>query len=102
MLVILLVLVGHLGLAFHVPAAELGGGANTYEYAPHTSGGGDTDPHEGTGCDHCCHAMAHLLGVQPHYSTPSPNLLDRPCATCGMVWHSHIASPPIRPPRYLL
>ncbi|MFZ0790762.1 MAG: hypothetical protein WAM94_14220 [Chromatiaceae bacterium] len=100
--VLLLVLIGHLGYGVSALAVDHGSGAGPghHQHASlsHVGDHGQAD----TGCDHCCHAAAHLLGVTSRHlvSPPVKGAHPRPCRTQG--WRSRIQTPPTRPPRPLL
>jgi len=98
-LVILLVLIGHLGLVFNLLAngPELGAGAHHHPWI--AAEGGDPDVYHDSGCDHCGHAPAHLLGLIRHHPLPPLSPLTVPRSGSGGIWYSHIPSPPTRPPR---
>jgi hypothetical protein len=73
--------------------ADTGAGAHAHAQSEFD---GDCD---GSKCDHCCHASAHMLGL----SSPPPNLilLQPNCFNLG-VDHALAAlasSPPQKPPR---
>jgi len=95
----LLVLIGHLGLAFSALATAQGFDAETHHHASLAPEDGNRDALGDTSCDHCCHAPAHLLGVLPHHPKLPLSGLSVPRAGYKRVWHSHIASPPVRPPK---
>jgi hypothetical protein len=101
-LVLLLALIVHLGLAFNALAAVHGFGVETHDHASLAAQGGEREAPGDAGCDHCCHAPAHLLGVLPQDSALP---LDRPgvlSAGYRRAWHSQVQPPPTRPPKYSL
>jgi len=80
-LVILFVLICHLGLSFDALATGPGFGTEAHDHAERAAGGEGPLAHEHHGCDHGCHAPAHLLGVIPHRPSlhqPSDRPLHRP------------------------
>ena len=54
------------------------------------------------GCDHGCHAPAHLLGVIPHRPSLPISPLTVPSADPIGIWRTRTPRPPTRPPRYSL
>jgi hypothetical protein len=104
-LVLLLVLIGHLGLTAHALAAGVPWHAQHGEGHDHAWSAPDdrgADAEDAQGCDHGCHASAHLLGVladQPGLFFPH---MGTPRAGDSGPSHSHIPPPPVRPPRYAL
>jgi hypothetical protein len=99
--VLLLVLIGHLGYGFSVLAGDLGSSAGPghHHHAAFSPAGDQGHGQADTGCDHCCHAAAHLLGVTSRHpvSLPVKGTHPRPCRIQG--WRSRIQTPPTRPPR---
>jgi hypothetical protein len=98
----LLVLIGHLGLGFDLLTHGLGFGSEARDRSWLAAEGGDPHAHDGSGCDHCGHAPAHLLGVLPHRPSPSLSPLSVPRAGYRGIWRSHIPPPPTRPPKHSL
>jgi hypothetical protein len=98
-LVIVLVLIGHLGLGFSLLANAQGLGSESQVHPWIAAEAGDPDLHHDSGCDHCCHAPAHLLGLIRHHPLPPLSPLTVPRAGYGGIWYSHIPAPPTRPPR---
>jgi hypothetical protein len=98
MLFLALVLVGHLGFGFGVLAGDhAASGCDQAVLASPAAGG---DIHSEAGCDHCCHASAHLLGIFTGDGAAGTPTLSAQFDTPGALsWLSHIASPPIRPPK---
>lgn len=99
-LLVLLVLIGHLGLSFNVLSAGLAVGAEAHHHPPPTPGDDDAGAHDDQGCDHGCHATAHLQGVvaDPSPPTLTPRILPR--EGHQSIWCSHTPSLPPRPPRH--
>ena len=101
-LVVLLVLVCHLGLSFEALATGPGFGTEAHDHAERAAGAEDPLAHEDHGCDHGCHAQAHLLGVIPHRPSLPISPLTAPSADPIGIWRTRTPRPPNRPPRYSL
>jgi hypothetical protein len=101
-LVVLLVLIGHLGLGFDALATGPGFGTEAHDHAERAAGAEDPLAHEDNGCDHGCHAAAHLLGVIPHRPALPICPLTVPSAGHLGIWRTHTPRPPTKPPRYSL
>jgi hypothetical protein len=62
------------------------------------AGGGDA--HGEAGCDHSCHAAAHLVAIFPGGGSPgAPAVSTQFDDLAALPWLSRVASPPIRPPK---
>jgi hypothetical protein len=55
--------------------------------------------HADTGCDHRCHANAHLLGLHQAPPTLSPRGSDRPVPVAAYPLSSLPPALPLKPPR---
>jgi len=58
------------------------------------------DRHNGTGCDHCCHASAHLIGFIVDGSDGLPANHDKNCSTYAPAMISWLELPAAPPPRH--
>ena len=92
---VLLVLVSHLGYGFSV-FADGHGAAACDEPSLAASG----DAHGEGGCDHCCHAAAHFVGIIPEHAFTKPVAVDAGTRARDVRhWLSITRPPPTRPPR---
>jgi hypothetical protein len=55
--------------------------------------------HPGTGCDHGCHASAHLVGLHQHTLTLALVGAERPVSVVDRSLASLAPAPPLKPPR---
>ena len=55
--------------------------------------------HPGKGCDHGCHASAHLIGLHQQPPTLGPLGADRPVAVATCPFTSLPPALPLKPPR---
>lgn len=99
-LLLLLVLVGHLGYGLSALADDHGAdGCGPAVLAMPAAGG---DAHAEAGCDHGCHAAAHLLAIFPGGGLAgAPAVSSQFNAPAPLPWLSRVASPPVRPPKPL-
>ena len=52
-----------------------------------------------TGCDHCCHASAHLVGLVSSRPQLAPLRRDRFRLASGFLLSHAFFAPPLKPPR---
>lgn len=55
--------------------------------------------HDDGGCDHCCHAGAHLAGLRSSDFRDFPSVSGLKNATASAVYLTRATSPPLKPPQ---
>jgi hypothetical protein len=99
-LIVLVFLITHLGYALAVPFAAHGQAReHPGWHSPAPDPGGH--PTHATGCDHSCHAAAHLIalpGLDPPWPVGSTGIA---AGSQAISFRSTRFPPPTRPPKYL-